>query len=241
MSRIRKMAACNSDDDTMSNGTSHHVTHALEFMTEEEGKEFQEFRRSIGIVGTFTKQMVKMAIAQLKPEFENMAVKAAEQAFDNKMTKVRELNEELNKRERELKQLRLEKKILQAKLDKERVVKSRPDSVETKEKELKRMEADISNLKMKLRKTTDDLKHERDRLSEEEKKRLELESTLQADVERLRKELDRVKGQLGQLRSAKNVGDDETRKLRERERQLLDEMEMIRKQQPRLHKRKLFA
>ncbi|CAC5412967.1 unnamed protein product [Mytilus coruscus] len=235
------MAACNSDDDTMSNGTSHHVTNALEFMTEEEGKEFQEFRRSIGIVGTFTKQMVKMAIEQLKPEFEKMAVKAAEQAFENKMTKVRELQEELNKRERELKQLRLEKKILQAKLDKERVVKSRPDSVETKEKELKRMEADISNLKMKLRKTTDDLKHEKDRLCEEEKKRLELESTLQADVERLRKELDRVKGQLGQLRSAKNVGDDETRKLRERERQLLDEMEMIRKQQPRLHKRKLFA
>jgi gamma-glutamyl:cysteine ligase YbdK (ATP-grasp superfamily) len=61
--------------------------------------------------------MVKMAIEQLKPEFEKMAVKAAEQAFENKMTKVRELNEELNKKERELKQLRLEKKILQAKLE----------------------------------------------------------------------------------------------------------------------------
>ena len=182
-----------------------------------------------------------MAIEQLKPEFEKMAVKAAEQAFENKMTKVRELNEELNKKERELKQLRLEKKILQAKLDKERVVKSRPDSVETKDKEIKKMEAEIGNLKMKLRKTNDDLKHERDRLSEEEKKRLELESTLQADVDRLKKELDRVKGQLGQLRSAKNVGDDETRKLRERERQLLDEMELIRKQHPRLHKRKVFA
>ena len=40
------------------------------------------------IVGSFTKQMVKLAIDQLRPEFERMAGRAAEKAVDSKMVKV---------------------------------------------------------------------------------------------------------------------------------------------------------
>ena len=40
------------------------------------------------IVGSFTKQMVKLAIDQLRPEFERMAGRAAEKAVDSKMMKV---------------------------------------------------------------------------------------------------------------------------------------------------------
>ena len=42
------------------------------------------------IVGSFTKQMVKLAIDQLRPEFERMAGRAAEKAVDSKMMKVRQ-------------------------------------------------------------------------------------------------------------------------------------------------------
>ena len=39
-------------------------------------------------MGSFTKQMVKLAIDQLRPEFERMAGRAAERAVDSKMMKV---------------------------------------------------------------------------------------------------------------------------------------------------------
>ena len=39
-------------------------------------------------MGSFTKQMVKLAIDQLRPEFERMAGRAAEKAVDSKMLKV---------------------------------------------------------------------------------------------------------------------------------------------------------
>lgn len=67
---------------------------------------------------------------------------------------------------------------------------------------------------------------------------MELETVLQNDIDRLKKELDKVKGQFGQLRAAKNVGDEETKKLREREKALLEEIEELRSQQsPRKRKR----
>jgi len=65
------------------------------------------------IVGSFTKQMVKLAIDQLKPEFERMAERAADRAMESKSNKVKEMQDELNKRERDLRQMKLEKKILQ--------------------------------------------------------------------------------------------------------------------------------
>lgn len=102
--------------------------------------------------------------------------------------------------------------------------------MEQKDKEIRKLEADIHSLKTKLRKKSDESKRERDRATTEETKRVELESALQNDIERLRKELDKVKGHLGQIRSAKNVGDEETKKLRERERQLLDEIEDLKTQ-----------
>ena len=40
------------------------------------------------LVSTFTKQMVQLAITQLRPEFERMAGRAAEKAIDSKMGKV---------------------------------------------------------------------------------------------------------------------------------------------------------
>ena len=43
------------------------------------------------MVGSFTKQMVKLAIDQLRPEFEKMAGRAAERAVDSKMLKVRKI------------------------------------------------------------------------------------------------------------------------------------------------------
>lgn len=104
-------------------------------------------------------------------------------------------------------------------------------NLEQREKEIRKLEADINALKFKLRKKSEELKRERDKATSEENKRLELESALQSEVDKLRKDLDRVKGQLGQTRSAKNVGDEEMRKLRDRERQLLDEIDDLRSQQ----------
>ena len=40
------------------------------------------------MVSSFTKQMVKLAIDQLRPEFERMAGRAAEKALDSKLKKV---------------------------------------------------------------------------------------------------------------------------------------------------------
>ena len=110
--------------------------------------------------------------------------------------------------------------------------------IEQKEREIKRLESDISGLRSKLRKKADEAKKERERASAEEIRRLELESSLQTEIDRLRKELDKVKGHLGQLRSAKNVGDEETRKLRERERQLMDEIVDLKSQQNSSRRRK---
>ena len=93
-------------------------------------------------------------------------------------------------------------------------------------------------MKGKLRKKADELKKERERATVEENKRLELESSLQTEIDRLRKELDKVKGHLGQIRSAKNIGDEETRKLRERERQLNDEIDQLKSQQNNSRRRK---
>ncbi|KAL4234473.1 hypothetical protein ACF0H5_006119 [Mactra antiquata] len=203
-------------------------------LTEEEGVEFEEFHKSLGTVGNFTKQMVRLAIDQLRPEFERMAGRAAERALDSKMMKVKEIQDELNLKEKELHQLRLEKKIIQSRLEKEKHQNAKSQqamgNMEQKEKEIRRLEADIHSLKTKLRKTNDELKRERERASMEESKRLEVESALQNDVNKLKKELDKVKGHLGQIRSAKNVGDEETKKLRERERQLLEEIEDLRSQ-----------
>ena len=110
--------------------------------------------------------------------------------------------------------------------------------IEQKEREIKRLESDISGLKSKLRKKADEAKKERERASAEEIKRLELESSLQTEIDRLRKDLDKVKGHLGQVRSAKNVGDEETRKLRDRERQLMDEIDALKSQQNSSRRRK---
>ena len=110
--------------------------------------------------------------------------------------------------------------------------------IEQKEREIKLLESDISGLKGKLRKKADELKKERERATIEENKRLELESSLQTEIDRLRTELDKVKGHLGQIRSAKNVGDEETRKLRERERQLNDEIDQLKSQQNSSRRRK---
>ncbi|XP_060599963.1 centrosomal protein of 83 kDa-like [Ruditapes philippinarum] len=226
------MATETMDDTDKEMSLGNHVSrHGL---TEEEDKEFEEFHKSLGLVSSFTKQMVKLAIDQLRPEFERMAGRAAERALDSKMMKVKEIQDELNRKEKELHQLRLEKKIIQSKLDKEKQqnVKSQQamGSMEQKEKEIRKLEAEIHSMKTKLRKKADELKRERDRATIEESKRLELESSLQSNIDKLRKELDKVKGQLGQIRSAKNVGDEETKKLRERERQLLEEIEELKSQ-----------
>ncbi|KAH3774430.1 histone-lysine N-methyltransferase, H3 lysine-79 specific-like [Dreissena polymorpha] len=198
-------------------------------MTEEDAKEFAEFHKSLGLVSTFTKQMVKLAIEQLRPEFEKMATKAAERAVDSEMMKVKEIQDELNQKEKELHQLKYEKKMILTKLEKEKQQNMKSQqalaNVEQKEKEIRKLECDISALKLKLRKRAEELKREREKASYEESKRLELESSLQNDIDKLRKELDKVKGHLGQLRSAKNIGDEETKKLREREKQLLEEIE----------------
>lgn len=103
--------------------------------------------------------------------------------------------------------------------------------VDNKEKEIKKLEADIGGLRGKLRRKAEELKKEKDRATEEEQRRVEIETKFQTEIEKLKRELDRVKGQLGQIRSAKNVGDEETRKLRDRERELLQELEDIKKQQ----------
>lgn len=189
------------------------------------------------IVGSFTKQMVRLAIDQLKPEFERMAEQAADRAMDTKSSKVKELQDELNRRERDVKQMRLEKKILQAKLEKELGSRDIIETVDNKEKDIKRLEVEINSLKSKLKRKADELKKERERATEEEYLRMEVQSSLTSEIERLRKELDKVKGHLGQTRSAKNVGNEETRKLREREKQLIEEIEGLRKQQPRLRRK----
>ncbi|OWF42327.1 putative golgin subfamily A member 6-like protein 3 [Mizuhopecten yessoensis] len=231
------MAAAYHDDDSRSNGTSRDVTNALEVLSEEENKDFQDFRKSLGIVGSFTKQMVKLAIDQLKPEFERMAEQAADRAMDSKSAKVKELQDELNRRERDVKQMKLEKKILQAKLEKELGNRDIIEVVDTKEKDIKRMEVEINSLKSKLKRKADELKKEREKSTDGENTRMEIQKTLQSEIDRLKKDLDKVKGLLGQIRSAKNVGDEETRKLRERERQLHEEIEDLRKQQPKLRRK----
>lgn len=192
------------------------------------------------IVGSFTKRMVRLAIEQLRPEFERMAGAAAEKALESKLHQVKDLQNELNTKERELKQLKLEKKILQAKLEKEKINKDVAEMVDAKERNIKRLETDIACLQGKLRRKAEELKKEKDRATSEETKRVELETALSTEIDRLKKELDRVKGHLGQLRSAKNVGDEETKKLRDRERLLLDEIEDLRRQQPKL-RRKLIV
>ncbi|XP_048742761.1 golgin subfamily A member 6-like protein 7 isoform X2 [Ostrea edulis] len=213
------------------NGTPHRVSHAIHDLSQEEGQEFQEFRRSMGIVGSFTKQMVKLAVEQLKPEFERMALEAAGKALENKMVTIKEMQNELNRKEQELKRLQLEKKLLQAKFEKEKINRDLAAIVDNKEKEIRKLEADIGGLRGRLRKKAEELKKEKDRATEEESRRVEIETKFQTEIEKLKKELDRVKGQLGQIRSAKNVGDEETRKLRDRERELLQELEDIKKQQ----------
>ncbi|XP_033746524.1 stress response protein NST1-like [Pecten maximus] len=231
------MAAAYHNDDTRSSDTSRDVTNALEVLSEEENKDFQDFRKSLGIVGSFTKQMVKLAIDQLKPEFERMAEQAADRAMDSKSTKVKELQDELNGRERDLKQMKLEKKILQAKLEKEMCNRDIADVVDSKEKDIKKMEVEIGSLKSKLKRKADELKKERERATDEETRRMEIQTSLQSEIDRLKKDLDKVKGHLGQIRSAKNVGNEETRKLRERERQLIEEIEDLKKQQPKLRRK----
>lgn len=183
------------------------------------------------IVGSFTKQMVKLAVEQLKPEFERMALEAAGKALENKMVTIKEMQNELNRKEQELKRLQLEKKLLQAKFEKEKINRDLASIVDNKEKEIKKLEADIGGLRGKLRRKAEELKKEKDRATEEEQRRVEIETKFQTEIEKLKRELDRVKGQLGQIRSAKNVGDEETRKLRDRERELLQELEDIKKQQ----------
>ncbi|XP_061179238.1 golgin subfamily A member 6-like protein 22 [Saccostrea echinata] len=218
------------------NGTPHRVSHAISELSQEEGREFQEFRRSMGsgftdrIVGSFTKQMVKLAVEQLKPEFERMAIEAAGKALENKMVTIKEMQNELNRKEQELKRLQLEKKLLQAKFEKEKVNRDLASIVDHKEKEIKKLEADIGGLRGKLRKKAEELRKEKDRATEEEQRRVEIETKFNTEIDKLKRELDRVKGQLGQIRSAKNVGDEETRKLRDRERELLQELEDVKKQ-----------
>ncbi|XP_022298800.1 uncharacterized protein LOC111107748 isoform X2 [Crassostrea virginica] len=222
------------EDDVPSvsrNGTPRRVSQAIKDLSQEEGREFQEFRMSMGIVGSFTKQMVKLAVEQLKPEFEKMALEAAGKALDNKMVTIKEMQNELNRKEQELKRLQLEKKLLQARFEKEKINRDLASIVDNKEKEIKKLETDIGSLRGKLRKKAEELKKEKDRATEEEQRRVEIETKFQTEIDKLKRELDRVKGQLGQIRSAKNVGDEETRKLRDRERELLQELEDIKKQQ----------
>ncbi|WAR12757.1 hypothetical protein MAR_026937 [Mya arenaria] len=211
-------------------------------MTEEEGKDFEEFHKSLGLVSSFTKQMVKLAIEQLRPEFDRMAIIAAERAVDSKMLKVKEIQDELNKKEKELQQLKMEKRLIHSRLEKEKQQNQKSQqamgTLEQKDKDIRKLEGDIIALRSKLRKRSEEAKREREKAAFEEGKRLELESVLQNDIDKLKKELDKVKGQFGQLRSAKNVGDEETKKLRERERALIEEIEDLKSQQsPRKRKR----
>ncbi|KAL3860709.1 hypothetical protein ACJMK2_010795 [Sinanodonta woodiana] len=216
-------------------------SNVCEKLTPEEGREFEEFRKSMGIVGNFTKQMVKLAIDQLRPEFEKMAGTAAERALESKMAKVKELQDDLNQKEKDLQQLKMEKKILQAKFEKEKANNAKAQqsagSLDQKDKEIKRLESDIASMKGKLRKKAGELKKERERASIEEQKRIDVQTNLQSEIDRLKKELDKVKGNLGQLRSAKNVSDEETKKLRDRERLLTLEIDGLKQQQQAQGKR----
>lgn len=191
------------------------------------------------VVGSFTKQMVKLAIDQLKPEFERMAERAADRVIDSRGNASRDLQDVLNRKEQELKKVRLEKKILQVKLEKEMSNKDN-HSTNTDSKDMKRLEVDITSLKSKLRTKTTDLKKERERAYNEEEKRIEIQTTLQAEIDKLKKDLDKIKGNLGQLRSAKNVGDEETKKLRDREKHLMEEIDDLRRQQQPYLKRKVL-
>ncbi|KAK3103885.1 hypothetical protein FSP39_022634 [Pinctada imbricata] len=223
----------NRDDDAgsvTSNGTSHRLTNAIGVLSDEEGRDFQEFRRSLGIVGSFTKQMVKLAVDQLKPEFERMALEAAGKALDSKMITIEKMQQDLNRKEQELKRLNVEKRLLQAKFEKEKINRDLSSIVDSKEKDIRKLEAEIGGLRGRLRKTHEELKKERERAVTEEQKRVEIENKFTSETDRLKKELDRVKGLLGQIRSAKNVGDEETRKLRDREKELVHEMEELKKQ-----------
>ena len=174
--------------------------------------------------------MVKLAVDQLKPEFERMAIEAAGKALDGKMVTIEKMQQDLKNKEHELKKLHVEKRLLQAKFEKEKINRDLASIVDTKERDIRKLEADIGNLRGKLRKTHEELKKERERASTEEQKRVEIEGKFTSETDRLKKELDRVKGQLGQIRSAKNVGDEETRKLRDREKELIHEMEDLKRQ-----------
>lgn len=179
------------------------------------------------IMGMFTdisKDMLKSAIEKLRPEFQQMADQAVTRAVELRDKRVQELKDELSSKEKDLKQCILEKKKLKEDGQKN------ADVIEQKDREIKKLEREIEGVKLKLKRRESDLKKEQARSSEEEAKRVEIEKTLKEEIGKLRKELDNAKAQRGVMKAVKNLGELEIKKLKEREKELLDQLEQLKSQ-----------
>lgn len=176
------------------------------------------------IMGKFkdiSKDMLKSAIDQLRPEFEQIAEKAVVKAVELRDKKVQELEDKLNCKEKQLKQLQLEKQKLTANEQQNASI------IKQKDMEIKCLQKEIEDVKLELKRRQNELRKEKARVTEEEGKRLELEKHLNEEIAQLQKKLNKAVARGAMMKAANNIGEGEIKRLRERVKELQAELDRL--------------
>ena len=153
------------------------------------------------LLGQFGKEIMKIAVDQLRGEFQQIAVEGGRQGAQMMLhgKDMTELQQELTQKEQQLLKLKMEKKKLEEDLCSEKVKKDEVQLlVAEKEMQIRFLESEAQNIRRLMR----SLKKE---ASEEKASATEREAKLASELKDLRGKYNNVKSKLQVKESASNI------------------------------------
>lgn len=163
-------------------------------------------------IGQFGKEMMNLAVDQLRDEFKQIAIEGGRQGAQMILNgeDMAELQQELENKERKLLKLRMEKKKLENDLYSQKEKNEELELlVSQKERQIQIMENKVKDINKIINKQKKDLQ-------KEQASRKMKEDELLSDIKDLKGKHDKLKSQLQMKQSAANVKKTEMPKLREK-------------------------